>query len=78
MLAHNLFGNSFFEARCSLDGKTTGATPPCRVFLVGFWHLAGGHLPIASLQPWPDAPGRIEDWVEKHWVGRLPKEANFY
>jgi hypothetical protein len=24
MLAHNLFGNSFFEARCSLDSKTTG------------------------------------------------------
>jgi hypothetical protein len=24
MLAHNLFGDSFFEARCSLEGKTTG------------------------------------------------------
>ncbi len=24
MLAHNLFADSFFEARCSLGGKTTG------------------------------------------------------
>jgi hypothetical protein len=24
MLAHNLFGDSFFEPRCGLGGKTTG------------------------------------------------------
>jgi hypothetical protein len=36
-LAHNLFSNRFFEARCSLDGKTTGhSSVPC----VPGWVLA--------------------------------------